>query len=49
MTDGISDDHSACSEGTDNGWTPTCARIYPQLAEENTFLHVPLIKHHNSW
>lgn len=35
MTDGISDDHSACSEGTDNSWTLTYARIYPKLADEN--------------
>lgn len=41
--DGISDDHSACSEGTDS-LTLTYARIYPQLADENRFLHVPLIK-----
>lgn len=42
MSDGI----SACSEGTNNSWTLTYARIYPQLADENKFLHVPLLKTH---
>lgn len=49
MTDGISEYHSTCSEGTDNSWTLTYARIYPQLADENRFLQVLLMKHHNSW
>lgn len=35
MTDGISD-HSACSEGTDNSWPLTYARIYLQLADKHT-------------
>lgn len=37
-----SNDHSACSEGTDNSWTHV--RVDPQLADENRFLHMPLIE-----
>lgn len=41
-----SNDHSACSEGTDNSWTHV--RVDPQLADENTFLHMPLIENHGN-
>lgn len=45
-----SDDHSACSEGTDNSWTLTYVRIHPQLANENISTHASnRNSHHNSW
>lgn len=42
ITDGISGDHLSWSEGTDNSWTWTDARIFPQLVVENRFTHMPL-------